>query len=395
MKKRILTVIVALLVICIVFSACSAPAASSAPASSAPASSAAATSAAAASATASGGSADVSIPSSEKELNILCFQGYADDTWVKPFEQKYGVKVNVTYAGTVDEMFTKAKAGGGSQFDIVSIDCGSVQRYYDAGLIQPIDKSKIPDYSKLSSFFQNASYATIGGQLYHSPIVWGANNFVYDKGSLPDFPQSWSVMWDPKYKGQISVTDEANNNVTCTAIGLGFKDPYNLTDDQMNQVQQKLNLIAKNCRTFTTGFDSEKQVMGNGEVKAAISGYDSGLLMYLRDQQHMTVGRMTPQEGIYAWIDGWVMLKGAQHPNLAQAYMSWILSDDTQIALAKSMSFGAVTSAAKAALDPDVVAQTSYDNIDNVKVPVYIMKTPENMEKRVQMWEQAKAAAAQ
>ena len=36
----------------------------------------------------------------EDELNILCFQGYAEDGWLKPFEEKYGCKVNATYAGT-------------------------------------------------------------------------------------------------------------------------------------------------------------------------------------------------------------------------------------------------------------------------------------------------------
>ena len=38
----------------------------------------------------------------EDELNILCFQGYAEDGWLKPFEEKYGCKVNATYAGTVE-----------------------------------------------------------------------------------------------------------------------------------------------------------------------------------------------------------------------------------------------------------------------------------------------------
>ena len=73
---------------------------------------------------------------------MLCFQGYTEPEWVEPFEKEYGVKVNMTYAGTVEEMFTKAMAGG-TEYDVVSIDCGSVKRYYDAGIIQSIDQTKI------------------------------------------------------------------------------------------------------------------------------------------------------------------------------------------------------------------------------------------------------------
>jgi Spermidine/putrescine-binding periplasmic protein len=329
--------------------------------------------------------------SNEKELNVLCFQGYAEDTWVKPFEEKYNVKVNVTYAGTIDEMYTKSKTGG-AQYDVVSIDCGSVKRYYDADLLKPIDLSKIPNTENMSKFFKEADYKTIDGKVYHSPIVWGSNNIVYNKDKLGELPATWGVLWDPKYKDQVSVTDEANNNIIMTAMYLGFEDPYNLTDKQFEQVKQKLIELKKNCRTLTNGFDSEKNAIGTGETNASVSGYDSGLIMYLRDEAKIKPGRITPKEGIYVWIDGWVMLKNAKNPETAQKWMDTMLSDEVQIALAKAMSFGAVTSAAKEAVDKDVAALCNYDNIDDVKVPIFIMKNPEDPEKRVALWNEAKAA---
>lgn len=328
---------------------------------------------------------------SEKSLNILCFQGYTEDSWIKPFEKTNNIKVNVTYAGTVEEMFTKAKAGG-AQYDIVSIDCGSLKRYYDAKIIEPIDLKKIPNTDKLSKFFKDAPYKVIDGKVYHSPIVWGSNNIVYNKDKLGQLPDSWNVLWDSKYKGQVSVTDEANNNVVTAALALKLKDPYNLSDAEFDQVKQKLLELKKNCREFTNGFDAEKNALSTGETNASISGYDSGLIMFLRDEAKLNVGRIMPKEGIYVWIDGWVMLKNAKNPNNAQKYMDYMLSDDVQKALAKAMSFGATTAAAKDVLDKDVVAMTGYDNIDNVKVPIFIMKNPENMEKRVQLWNDVKAS---
>jgi putative spermidine/putrescine transport system substrate-binding protein/spermidine/putrescine transport system substrate-binding protein len=331
------------------------------------------------------------VASAETEINVLCFQGYTEPDWVTPFEEQYGVKVNMTYAGTVEEMFTKAMAGG-TAYDVVSIDCGSLKRYYDAGILQPIDQNKITNFGKLSQFFQDADYKMIDGAMYHVPMCWGSNNVVYNKDALPGFPQTWSVLWDPAYKGQVSVTDEANNNVVTAAISLGFEDPYNLTDGQFEQVKERLIEIVKNCRTFSNGYDNEFQLLSTGETNASISGYDSGLVMRLRDEADMNVGRLMPEEGVYAWIDGWVMLKDAEHPETAQKWMDWMLTDESQKALAKMMSFGAVTPAAKDALDPDVVALCSYDDIDKITVPVFIMKTPEDFEKRVEIWNEAKAS---
>jgi len=324
-------------------------------------------------------------------VNILCFQGYTEPAWVEPFEAEYGVTVNMTYAGTVEEMFTKAAAGG-TVYDLVSIDCGAVQRYFDAGLIQPIDVSLIPNYDKLSQFFKDADYKVIDGDTYQIPMCWGSNNLVYNVDEMPDIEQSWEVLWDPKYKDLVSVTDEANNNVVVAAISLGFEDPYNLTDEQFEAVKERLLEIAKNCRTFSNGYDNEIQLLSTGETVGSVSGYDSGLVMTLRDEYGMNVGRLMPKEGIYAWIDGWVLLKDAANPETAHKYMDWMLSDASQIALAEAMSFGAVTPAAKDALDPDVVALTSYDNIDNVPVPVFVMKTPEDVERRVDLWNEVKAS---
>ena len=326
----------------------------------------------------------------ETGLSVLTFQGYAEDAWVKPFEQQNGVKVSITYVGTVDEMFTKAMAGG-ANYDVVSIDCGSVMRYYDAKLLQPIDVSQIPNTAKLSKFFREADYKVIDGKVYHSPMVWGSNNVVYNKGKLGTLPSTWGVLWDPKYKGQVSVTDEANNNVVATAIYLGFKDPYTLSAEQLAQVKEKLIELKRNCRTFTSGFDAEKSVLSTGETNLSISGYDSGLIIYLRDEAKMDVGRVTPKEGIYVWIDGWVLPKTAKNPKTALKWMNYMLSDDVQKALARAMSFGAATPAAKEVLDKGVVALTGYDDIDSIKVPIFVMKNPENMQARVDLWNEVKA----
>ena len=57
----------------------------------------------------------------EKTLNLLGWIGYDEEALIKPFEEKYGVKVNVkTYIGA-DEMFSIMSQTRG-EYDLLVID---------------------------------------------------------------------------------------------------------------------------------------------------------------------------------------------------------------------------------------------------------------------------------
>jgi putative spermidine/putrescine transport system substrate-binding protein/spermidine/putrescine transport system substrate-binding protein len=117
-------------------------------------------------------------------LSILCFQGYAEPAWVEPFEEKYNCEVNVTYAGTVEEHFTKTKAAT-DEYNIVSNDSGRVLMYYDAGLIQAIDTSKLSNYSKVGEYFREHPYAQVEtGKKFHVPITWGDQDITINTSKI-------------------------------------------------------------------------------------------------------------------------------------------------------------------------------------------------------------------
>src|SRR5262245_26581258 len=47
----------------------------------------------------------------EGQLNLIAWEGYLDNKWVKPFEQQTGCQVNAKYAGSSDEMVSLMKNG--------------------------------------------------------------------------------------------------------------------------------------------------------------------------------------------------------------------------------------------------------------------------------------------
>jgi spermidine/putrescine-binding protein len=97
----------------------------------------------------------------EPVLSILCFaEAYAIDEWVYPFEEMYNCKVNRTYAGTVEEHYSKTKAAP-DQYNIVSIMSSRVRMYYDDGLIQEIPVDQLSNWRELNAFFREGLVETI------------------------------------------------------------------------------------------------------------------------------------------------------------------------------------------------------------------------------------------
>src|SRR4051794_31789395 len=69
----------------------------------------------------------------EGKLNIVDWEGYTDPSFVNQFEKETGCKVNDTFAGTSDEMYTKFRSGGGGQYDLASFSGDASKRAIASG----------------------------------------------------------------------------------------------------------------------------------------------------------------------------------------------------------------------------------------------------------------------
>ena len=81
---------------------------------------------------------------SAQEVRIFTFEGYTDDAWVDQFEAATGCQVNVSYTGSVDEMFAKMIGSEGADYDLISIDTSLFGRYLEQGLLAPYDWRRSP-----------------------------------------------------------------------------------------------------------------------------------------------------------------------------------------------------------------------------------------------------------
>src|SRR5258707_3531848 len=137
-------------------------------------------------------------------------------------------------------MVSLMKDGGGGQWDMVSASGDADLRLIYAGDVKPMNVNLIPDWQNFQTYFKNPPFNTTNGVPYGISLQWGPNTLLYNPKVFPNKPTSWSVIYDPAYKGRITVPDnpiqiaDAALYLSKAQPSLGITDPYELTQTQFN-----------------------------------------------------------------------------------------------------------------------------------------------------------------
>src|SRR5256886_7452323 len=141
-------------------------------------------------------------------LSLLVWEGYADPSFVRGFEEAHRCKIVASYMGSSDELVAKLRGGSASNYDVISPSSDVATMIATSGLAAPLDLSKIPSYTRLSPQLTSLPLVRMNSQVYGVPFMWGPNPLIYDATTFRHAPESWNVLWDPKYRGKISVWDD-------------------------------------------------------------------------------------------------------------------------------------------------------------------------------------------
>src|SRR5690242_5925701 len=144
----------------------------------------------------------------EDSLSLLVWEGYSDETAVHDFEVSHHCKVSASYMGSSDELVAKLRGGSAGNYDVISPSSDVATMIATTSLAEPLDLTRIPTYSQLSSQLTSLPLVKANGKTYGVPFMWGPDPLIYDTTAFPRPPESWTVFWDQKYRGKISVWDD-------------------------------------------------------------------------------------------------------------------------------------------------------------------------------------------
>jgi len=129
------------------------------------------------------------------ELAFLGWEGYADQSFVADFEKESGCKVTATYVGSNDDFAPKLAAGGGV-YDLVSVSADSTGVLVAAGLVEPLDVSRIERFDEVYPLFRNAKGINAEGKVWGVPLTWGSIPLMYRTDKITGEPDSYAALWD-------------------------------------------------------------------------------------------------------------------------------------------------------------------------------------------------------
>ena len=265
------------------------------------------------------------IGASSGDLNLLTWEGYADPSFTQPFERKSGCRVTATYVGTNDEFVAKVM-GGGADYDLISPSNDTTQRLIDAGAVDPVDASKVPAMQDFFPIFRSPPWLSKNGKLYGVPFGWGIVRTIVRADAVDSHPDSLAYLWDPKFKGRISVWDDVQE-IYMTAHLLGFSNTYTLTDPQLALIKAKLIELKPNVRKFWGTTGEMGTLMATGEVVAGNSWEPT--IVSLR-KAGIKILEVEPKEGRNGWSDSWMILKGAGDNPCVYQWLNWTSSPQAQ-----------------------------------------------------------------
>jgi putative spermidine/putrescine transport system substrate-binding protein len=290
----------------------------------------------------SSGAADPStitkIGKGEGSLRLIVWEGYTQPQWVKPFTKQSGCKVSSKYGGSSDEMVTLMRTG---QYDAVSASGDASLRLIFGKDVRAIDPKLVPAYKDFIPQLKSPPHNTVKGVHYGISLQWGPNTLLYNTKKVKPAPKSWSVLYDQKYKGKVTVPDnpiqiaDAALYLSKTKPSLGIKDPYELNDAQFKATVDLLKKQKPLVKKYWASAGDEIDLFKNGGATVGASWpYQTITLQTAK----APVKDLIPREGATGWADSYMISTKAKHPNCAMQWIRWITSPKVQAQ--QALSFG-------------------------------------------------------
>jgi spermidine/putrescine transport system substrate-binding protein len=338
-------------------------------------------------------SAAISCGSGTPTLNLLVWEGYADPSYIRAFEVSHHCKISASYMGSSDELVAKLRGGSASNYDVISPSSDVATMIARSGLAAPLDLSKIPSYEQLSPRLRSLPLVRLHGQVYGVPFTWGPNPLLYDTTVFPQPPASWNVLWDPKYRGKVSVWDELST-IYMAAQVLGFDNPdpshlYNLTDAELEQVKQKLIQLKPNIRKFWSTGGELTNLFENHEVVLAM-GWP--LMTNQLRKAGFPIGETIPRENTTGWIDHLMITSASRQKALATQFLEYMIGAKTQQQVAAVTGYVPANPNAAKFMSPEDRHALHLDDVDNYMTHIYFWQEVPRRDKYNEIWNEVKAA---
>lgn len=339
--------------------ACSGGASSAAPSAAAPSAAASAAPSAAASvdasAAASAGPAG-GTGTTEGAFYLYNWADYTDLGNIETFKTNYGITdwVYDIFASN-DEMITTLQGGKVGQWDVSAPTADLVPTLLAGDFIQKIDWSKVPNIKNLNPAFTKQWWDPTGE--YSMAKDWGTTGITVRTKDVKEPVNTWKAFFDlaPQYSGRVIAVNSQVDIFGSALKALGYS--LNTEDSaQLEEMRQLLlgwapHLLGLNSDTYEVPIGNEEAVLGltwTGGVSDLRKAPETADTQYI-----------IPDDGVLYWVDTWVLLKDAPHPEAAHAWLNFMADPQINAIDTETNQYATPNDAALEYISPELLADTT------------------------------------
>jgi len=253
------------------------------------------------------------------EVNLFVWTEYIPQDMIDCFEMVYGIEVNRDEYSSNEEMYAKISAGGAS-YDLVQPTDYIVSLMIRQGLLEKLDKSKLPNLENLDPNYLNLNFDP--NNEYTLPYQAGTDAIVFNSDTVETPPASWADLWKPEYAGRMVFLDDSRAVIGLTLLTLGYD--VNSTDPaQLEEAKTKLAELVPGIKIFDS--DSPKTALIGGDADLGMTWTGEA---FLAQQEVPAIEYVYPTEGAIVWQDTNAIPAGAPHLDAVYAWLSYTMQGD-------------------------------------------------------------------
>jgi spermidine/putrescine transport system substrate-binding protein len=294
--------------------------------------------------------------------NWPLYLDYNDKTKTYPtleaFEKLDGIKAtydeaiedNDTYYGKIQGQL---KNGQDIGKDIIVFTDWMAGRVIDQGYVQKLNKSVIPNASKLLKSLQQPDFDL--GRNYSLTWQSGYAGLAWNKKKLPRGLKNISDLWHPDLKGKVEVLSEFRDTVGLIMLEQGVDIEKKFTDDQFSAAIEVLEKQLGSGQIRQVKGNSYKQDLINGDAVAVIGW--SGDITQINFEKGDQWEFLIPEAGGTLWSDNMLVPIGSPHKENAEILMNYYYTPEVAAQVAQYVNYICPVQGAQDAmvkLDPDL-----------------------------------------
>jgi spermidine/putrescine transport system substrate-binding protein len=274
----------------------------------------------------------------DPEVIVFDWAGFGNKALIEPFVAKYGQGPTYALFGDDDEAFQKVASG--FKTDTVHPCSQMVSKYRDAGLIEPWDISRIPEFANIDPSFMNSPIFKDEGGVWYIPTYYGFTAIAWNTEKVPaEDVSTLEVFRNPAYAGRLSLPDNTDDVWALALLATGVSDWTNITEDQFTAAAAWLREAHANVRTYWADPSELAQLMASGEVLVSWTWNDGVALM--KKEGLPIAYQREAKEGASTFFCGYVNVKdGPGNEEKLYDYINAWISGPSAKALLENLGYG-------------------------------------------------------